>query len=110
MTRKATRIPAAAELVDAVAGFLEQELLPGLEGNQKFNTRVSINALRIVQRELLQPDRQEARLLELADQIRSGKLDENDPQLLAELRRHTLDRLAVDSPVYSAYLAARPQS
>lgn len=107
MNNKSTRIPAAAELVEAVAGFLEMALLPTLEGSKQFNTRVSINALRIVQRELGQPGQDEAALLDLAERIRSGKLDENDPKLLAVLRLHTLERLAVDNPKYSSYVAAR---
>ncbi len=122
---KSTRIPAAAELATAVAEFLDKELLPTLEGSKQFNTRVSINALRIVQRELSQPtpesvvaglknlpgaknaDHLEALLLDLAERIRSGNLDENDPALLAVLRQHSLERLAVDNPKYSSYIAAR---
>jgi hypothetical protein len=107
MSDKRIRIPAAAELIDAVAGFLEQELLPTLEGSKRFNTRVSVNALRIVQRELGRPAQDEAALLDLAERIRSGTLDESDPKLLAELRRYALERLAVENPRYSSYLAAR---
>lgn len=126
MNKKHTRIPAAAELVEAVAEFMEKELLPTLEGSKQFNTRVSINALRIVQRELTEPigqmviaelknllgsaadsDDLEKLMLDLAERIRSGKIDENDPILLAVLRLHTLERLAVDNPKYSSYVAAR---
>jgi hypothetical protein len=125
MNTKSTRIPAAAELVEAVAEFLEKELLPSLEGNRQFNTRVSINALRIVQRQLARPaaesvlaglkdllgsaadsDDLDALLTKLAEHIRSGNIDENDPALLAVLRLHTLERLAVDNPKYSSYGAA----
>jgi len=139
---KSTRIPAAAELIEAVAEFLEKELLPTLKGSKQFNTRVSINALRIVQRELRRQSDEsvvtglqkllgaqschsepfdyaqdrlreesgisfESLLLDLAERIRSGKMDENDPALLAVLRQHTLERLAVDNPKYSSYVAAR---
>jgi hypothetical protein len=121
--KKTTRLPDAAELLDAVAEFLEQQLLPGLEGSRQFNTRVSANVLRIVQRELTQPGDGslaeslqallgaegdfEALLIQLAERIRSGGFDENDPKLPAFLRRHTLARLAVDNPKYSSYLAAK---
>lgn len=119
MNTKTTRIPAAAELIDAVAGFLEEHLLPTLEGSKRFNTRVSINALRIALRELGAPasdsvarelrqllgstgeESLESLLLSIAGQIRSKTLDENDPKLLAVLRAHTLDRLAVDNPKYA---------
>ena len=119
MNTKTTRIPAAAELIDAVAGFLEEHLLPTLEGSKRFNTRVSINTLRIVQRELSVPASEsvarhlrqlpgstdeeplENILLRIAEQIRSKAMDENDPRLLAALRAHALDRLAVDNPKYA---------
>jgi hypothetical protein len=123
MATQQTRLPGAAELLGAVAEYLEQQLLPELEGSRQFNTRVSVNVLRIVQRELGQPDdaslhdqlkallgaegEVEALLVQLAERIRSGGFDENAPRLLAFLRQHTLARLAVDSPKYSSYLAAK---
>lgn len=118
MKDERTRIPAAGELIEAVAGFLEQELLPGLQGRQQFNTRVCINALRIVQRELTQavPAQGEAELrrrlgaasgsldelvIELAARIRNGGVAVDDPALLKLLRALTQARLAVDSPKYA---------
>lgn len=44
--------PTKRELLEAVQKFLERELLPGLEGVQRFYTRVSVNVLGIVLREL----------------------------------------------------------
>jgi hypothetical protein len=44
--------PTKAELLRAVSGFLEKELMPELEGVRRFHTRVSVNALAIVLREL----------------------------------------------------------
>lgn len=118
MKGERTHIPAAGELIDAVAGFLETELLPALEGRQQFNTRVCINALRIVQRELTlaapAPSEAEFRqllgaasgtldelVIELAARIRNGGMAVDDPALLKLLRALTRARLAVDSPKYA---------
>src|SRR5262245_14783864 len=44
--------PNAAELLEAVRGFLEKDVLPALEGTAKFHARVAANVLAIVGREL----------------------------------------------------------
>ena len=45
-------VPSAAELLEAVAEFLREELLPELSGSQAFNTRVALHVLGSVEREL----------------------------------------------------------
>jgi hypothetical protein len=45
-------IPDAAALVEAVRDFLESEVLPAVEGRVQFHTRVSVNVLGMVAREL----------------------------------------------------------
>lgn len=126
MTNDKTQIPDAAELVEAVAAFLEDKLLPELSGARRFEARVAVNALRIVGRELSAGDDEaladnlrallgaaaggadtEALLLRLAEGIRTGDLEEDDPALLAALRRYALGRLAINNPRYSSYLAAK---
>jgi hypothetical protein len=44
--------PTKQELLGAIRGFLEKELMPELEGVRRFHVRVSVNALAIVLREL----------------------------------------------------------
>lgn len=44
--------PTAAELLDAVRGFLERDVVPALDGTAKFHARVAANVLAIVAREL----------------------------------------------------------
>ncbi|HEX5940474.1 MAG TPA: DUF6285 domain-containing protein [Dehalococcoidia bacterium] len=44
--------PTALELLQAIEEFLEGQVLAATDGTVKFLTRVSINSLRIVQREL----------------------------------------------------------
>ena len=107
--------PTAAELVAAAAEFLETDVRQATSGTVNFHARVAANALRIVERELLDgPDGGEAdaraalaRLgfddeAGLAAAIRAGELDgraENVTACLQTLVRH---RLAVAHPGYDS--------
>ena len=44
--------PTAVELLNAVREFLEQDVMPGLEGRKRFHALVSANVLAIVAREI----------------------------------------------------------
>ena len=44
--------PGVCELLDAVRAFLEEEVVPALEGPRQFHARVAANVLSIVGREL----------------------------------------------------------
>ena len=46
-------MPSAAHLVEAVREFLERDVLPALEGRVQFHTRVAVNVLGMVERELV---------------------------------------------------------
>ncbi len=48
--------PTAVELLHAVRQFLEQDVLPGLEGRRRFHGLVAANVLGIVARELEQEE------------------------------------------------------
>ncbi len=120
--------PPATELLASVAHFLRDDLLPSLSGRHAFNVRVSINAIDLVRREIeLEAAAEErerrglAKLLgrngeleamrqELCEQIASGKITLDQPELREHLRATTMDRLAIDQPSYSAYLAAVARS
>ena len=120
--------PPATELLASVAHFLRDDLLPSLSGSHAFNLRVSINALDLVRREIeLQAaaeerehsrlakllgrnDELEAMRQELCEQIASGKITLDRAELREHLRATTLDRLAIDQPNYSAYVAAVARS
>ena len=97
--------PTAAELVAAVAEFLETEVREGTSSSVGFHARVAANVLRTVERELLDdtaapallgfPDEQA-----LATAIRAGELDDRGPDLLPVLRSLVRHRLAVAHPGY----------
>ncbi|RIA37963.1 hypothetical protein DFR49_3853 [Hephaestia caeni] len=108
------------QLVEAVAVFLRERVLPTAEGDLAFDTRVAANALDLVCRAMRQPAAVEAahcaRLSALlgesgtrdhldallCDRIQSGVFDETCDALVEHLRAAAIDALRVDQPRYSA--------
>jgi aminoglycoside phosphotransferase (APT) family kinase protein len=73
--------PSAAELADAVRGFLESEVLPVLDDRRlRFRTLVAMNALGIVERESPPPSERD---WSLARRIRSGDVQPEDAGAIA---------------------------
>jgi hypothetical protein len=97
--------PTAAELVAAVADFLDSDVREATEGQVSFHARVAANVLRTVEREL-KDDRAAPNLLgypdetELAAAIRAGELDGRAGEVLPCLRAVVRHRLAVAHPGY----------
>jgi hypothetical protein len=104
--------PSSAELVEAVREFLERDVMDATEGSVKYHTRVAINALAMVERELATgadaSERHATRLAtlgvsndaELAAQIRAGALDDRWDDVVDSVRADVLDKLAVANPTY----------
>lgn len=104
--------PTAAELVTAVAEFLDSDVRDAadLSGQVKFHARVASNVLRIVQREL--DDNSSGDVLAALEQlgysdeavmaadIRAGALDGRDTDVMACLRVIVGHRLRVAHPGY----------
>jgi hypothetical protein len=105
-------VPSAAQLVEAVREFLESDVMAATEGRVHFHTRVAVNALRMVERELqLGPAQAEAHAgglarlgvgdeAGLAAAIRAGTLDDGLPEVLAFLRETVRAKLEVSNPRY----------
>ena len=104
--------PTAAELLEALHEWMERDLLPGVDGRLQFHTRVAINMIDIVRRELeLGPDQevQHQEVLasfgmnddaELAAAIREGAFDANLVEVLNRLRPVVEDKVRVANPRY----------
>lgn len=106
--------PTAAELVAAVAEFLENDVRDATNGQVNahinFQARVAANALRMVERELHNPGETEVRAAltrlgftdeaALAAAIRAGELDGRDGDVVACLRTLVSHRLAAAHPGY----------
>ena len=115
--------PNAAELLEIVAQFMREELVPQLSAHSAFNARVAANAVDIVRRELLLAPQANAdelnRLRALLDtdgdleslnrllctRIADGTIGLATPGLQAHLWQTTLEKLAIDQPNYAAYRA-----
>jgi Domain of unknown function (DUF6285) len=109
-------MPEATLLVKAAVKYLENELLPTLDGYHRFKTRVTVNALNTVYRELTMRAAHEVeerkRLVdllghegtveelsgELCDKIREGGFKLDDEQLRAHIRQSLADALAINNP------------
>jgi uncharacterized protein YbgA (DUF1722 family) len=106
--------PTAEELVVAVREFLERDVMSATSGAVQFHTRVAINALAAVERELrdgpAMADAHRVRLAalgfsteaELAEAIRSGSLDDRYSDVVAAVRATVRDKLEVANPKYLA--------
>ena len=112
--------PTAAELTEAVREFLERDVMPAVEGRIAFHTRVAVNALGMIERELtLGPELDAAEherlrvllghdgtirdlTVELASRIRDGSLDEQRDEIIAAVRETVEAKLRVANPRYLA--------
>jgi hypothetical protein len=110
--------PTAVELLEAVREFLERDVMPAVEGRVRFHSRVAVNALGMLERELrLGPELdagERARLAtllghdadlialtaELAGRIRDGSLDDRRDDVVAAVRESVRAKLLVANPDY----------
>jgi hypothetical protein len=115
--------PAAEQLLEAVASFLRDRVVPATQGPLAFHARVAANALDIARRELTLAPAAELREREalsallradphsglsqlnrmLCERIARDELDLQTPGLSDALWRITLDKLAIDQPGYETY-------
>lgn len=105
-------VPSAEDLLQAVAGYLESDVMPATEGRVRFHARVAANVIGMVARELelgpAQAAAHTARLAplglrsesELARAIRDGELDGRIDEVADLVRETVADKLAVANPAY----------
>jgi hypothetical protein len=104
--------PTAAELVAAVAEFIEGDVRESTSGQVNFHARVAANVLRSVERELRDDGDTKARAAlagvgfddepGLAAAIRAGELDQRTEDGTTCLRTLVRHRLAVAHPGYDS--------
>jgi len=104
--------PTSAELIESVREWIERDVMTSTEGRLKFHSRVAINVLAMVERELAMGEQHEAdhteRLAsigmmndaEFAQAIRAGDLDHRLGEVRAVLRADVDAKLAVANPKY----------
>lgn len=105
-------VPTIGQLVESVREWLQTDVLAATDGRLQFHTRVAINVLSIVERELVLGQAHEAahvdRLRELgvaddaslAAAIRAGELDHRLADVRAVVWQSVRDKLAVANPKY----------
>lgn len=104
--------PTITQLIEAVRGWLEHDVMQATEGRLRFHTRVAINMLAMVERELdlgaQQSESHRERLAnlgvgsdeELVQRIRDGSLDDRIDEVRAVVRASVVDKLLVANPGY----------
>jgi Domain of unknown function (DUF6285) len=124
--------PTSAELIAAVAEFIEKKAAPQLDAHTACHAKVALNVLHIVERELERDrrggadDAELARLRklcgtgddagitalnrELCARIADGRIAIDDPALQEHLMLSALDRIAVDNPKYPSLTAVATPS
>jgi len=116
--------PDARAVLDIAIAHLRDNVLPKLDGRDKFDMRVTLGALQLVGREMTLAPASDAaeqarleHLLGAADDLESlnrelcariarGEMDLSTPGLAQHLHDTALEKLAVDQPTYSAYRRA----
>jgi len=83
--------PSAAELLDAVERFLEESVVPALDGPARFHARVAANVVRIVAREIATEETHLAREWDGLS-VLLGSEGEPPPEGRAALRESILAR------------------
>jgi len=104
--------PTSEELVEAVREFLEHDVMEATDGRIQFHTRVAINVLGMVQREIELGPAQEAAHRErldtlgfesdadLAAVIRRGDIDDRYDEIKSAVYDSVVDKLRVANPKY----------
>lgn len=113
--------PSALQIIEAVRSFLEQDILTTAKGRQAFDTKVAINALMTVERELSdgpELDSNERKRLvkilghegdlsalneQLSQAISDGSIDMGSNELIDHLYKTAMGKMQVDNPRYSTY-------
>jgi hypothetical protein len=108
--------PDAKTLLVAATKYMEDELMPTLDGYHRFKVRVTINVLNTIRRELEmregQANAEHARLVailghegevepmsrELAERIRAGEFSLDDERLRTHLKQSLSDALSIANP------------
>lgn len=98
-----TQAPPDDALLTASIDYLETQLLPALEGEHRFKTRLVVNALKTLARGQPSPggataQKADVPARQLALRIRNRELALDDPGLLAQIESQLRRSLAINNP------------
>ena len=117
--------PSKEELIISIINFIENDVISELKGQKRFHAHVAKNSLSIILRQLrLEKDNnsKEKKRLEkilkidgdlielnkiLCEKINNDEINIKDNNLIDHLYKTTMEKLSIDQPNYSGYLAEK---
>jgi hypothetical protein len=98
MSQSPHDVPTAAQLIESVREWLQNDVLAATSGRIQFHSRVAINVLAMVERELATLGFASDR--ELAAAIREGSIDDRIEDVVAAVWSSVLAKVEVANPSY----------
>ena len=117
--------PSKEELIISIINFIENDVISELKGQKRFHAHVAKNSLSIILRQLRlekENNSKEKKRLEkilkidgdlielnkiLCEKINNDEINIKDNNLIDHLYKTTMEKLSIDQPNYSGYLAEK---
>ena len=117
--------PSKEELIISIINYIENDVISELKGQKRFHAHVAKNSLNIILRQLSLEEennsKERKRLSEilkidgdlkelnriLCEKINNDEINIKDNDLIDHLYKTTMEKLSIDQPNYSGYLAEK---
>ena len=117
--------PSKEELITSIIKFLEDDVIHELKGQKRFHAHVAKNSLSVILREIQLEEsnnKSEKERLEkilktndsikkmnklLCQNVDNEQIDISDNHLIDHLFKTTMEKLSIDQPSYSSFLAEK---
>ena len=117
--------PSKEELIISIINYIENDVISELKGQKRFHAHVAKNSLNIILRQLRLEEennsKEKKRLKEilkidgdlielnkiLCEKINNDEINIKDNNLIDHLYKTTMEKLSIDQPNYSGYLAEK---
>ena len=117
--------PSKEELIISIINYIENDVISELKGQKRFHAHVAKNSLNIILRQLRLEDQNNSKekkrleeilkidgdLIELnrilCEKINNEEINIKDNNLIDHLYKTTMEKLSIDQPNYSGYLAEK---
>jgi len=117
--------PSKEELIISIINYIENDVISELKGQKRFHAHVAKNSLNIILRQLSLEEennsKERKRLVEilkidgdlkelnriLCEKINNDEINIKDNDLIDHLYKTTMEKLSIDQPNYSGYLAEK---
>ena len=117
--------PSKEELIISIINYIENDVISELKGQKRFHAHVAKNSLNIILRQLSLEEennsKEKKRLTEilkfdgdlkelnriLCEKINNDEINIKDNDLIDHLYKTTMEKLSIDQPNYSGYLAEK---